>query len=497
MNPRLLKLLMALLPPLLAAGCATTSIGTRPEAPNGEQCLALYAKLDAQINAAGVRDAGYARIPGFPYLRSDRFSASFADEVRGIEDHNTFWEWVGYLRANEDEARDVELRNLGLSAQQAASLLLDLRGCGARLRNSELEDRAFREHLYQAVTPPDEYSSVARTLGLYPLALPFLRRGVAAYQQDVLSAYAQPLATPAAPLTLWQVQRSAAYADQTVDLKTRPRDRLGRIGMPWSEIVQLAQFHAPALWIETGGDYDKPGVPTLGPATPGVDTAKPTVYFQPGLTRFGGRNLLQMNYVIWFSERPPQKPGDPEAGVLDGIIWRVTLDDDGQVLMHDTIHACGCYHFGFPVQPLQRREGSEQGDAMLLPQAQVPSGRIAVRLASGTHAVRRVVALDPAQAASEARYALRPYDELLTLPAPDGKGTRSLFDPDGFIAGTERRERYWLWPSGVRNAGAMRQWGRHATAFVGKTHFDDPFLLQQMFVAPTVHSETRASAVAP
>jgi hypothetical protein len=27
----------------------------------------------------------------------------------------------------------------------------------------------------------------------------------------------------------------------------------------------------------------------------------------------------------------------------------------------------------------------------------------------------------------------------------------------------------------------MRQWGRHATAFVGRRHFDDPWLLDLYF----------------
>jgi hypothetical protein len=28
----------------------------------------------------------------------------------------------------------------------------------------------------------------------------------------------------------------------------------------------------------------------------------------------------------------------------------------------------------------------------------------------------------------------------------------------------------------------MRQWGRHAVAFVGERHFDDPFALDRLFV---------------
>ena len=34
---------------------------------------------------------------------------------------------------------------------------------------------------------------------------------------------------------------------------------------------------------------------------------------------------------------------------------------------------------------------------------------------------------------------------------------------------------------GVLGPGAMRQWGRHATAFVGRRHFDDPWLLERYF----------------
>ncbi len=44
-----------------------------------------------------------------------------------------------------------------------------------------------------------------------------------------------------------------------------------------------------------------------------------------------------------------------------------------------------------------------------------------------------------------------------------------------------RLERYWFWPMGVPEPGAMRQWGRHATAFVGRRHFDDADLSEKYF----------------
>jgi hypothetical protein len=34
---------------------------------------------------------------------------------------------------------------------------------------------------------------------------------------------------------------------------------------------------------------------------------------------------------------------------------------------------------------------------------------------------------------------------------------------------------------GITSPGAMRQWGRHPTAFVGRRHFDDARLIEQRF----------------
>jgi hypothetical protein len=73
-----------------------------------------------------------------------------------------------------------------------------------------------------------------------------------------------------------------------------------------------------------------------------------------------------------------------------------------------------------------------------------------------------------------------PDAPLRAMPLPGG-GSRSLFGPDGLVAGTERLERYVLWPMGVAEPGAMRQWGHHATAFVGERHFDDPRLFDRAF----------------
>ena len=105
------------------------------------------------------------------------------------------------------------------------------------------------------------------------------------------------------------------------------------------------------------------------------------------------------------------------------------------------------------------------------------------RASGGAHRIRdalhRGVALVRG-ADSLVRYALRPLRRAALAAALHG-GQRSAFGPDGLIAGTERRERFFFWPMGIASAGAMRQWGRQATAFVGRRHFDDADLLERRF----------------
>jgi hypothetical protein len=106
--------------------------------------------------------------------------------------------------------------------------------------------------------------------------------------------------------------------------------------------------------------------------------------------------------------------------------------------------------------------------------------RLLFRIASGTHALTGIAAL-PVDSAQGTAYALRPADDLRTLPQEGGTGRRSLYGPDGFVAGTERGERFLFWPMGIASPGAMRQWGHHATAFVGRRHFDDADLIEARF----------------
>ena len=113
---------------------------------------------------------------------------------------------------------------------------------------------------------------------------------------------------------------------------------------------------------------------------------------------------------------------------------------------------------------------------------------ITVGLPSGESVAATLVGCDP----STDLAVLRAQVNSLTVLPRAGGGTRSAFGADGLMPGTERGERYFLWPMGVESAGQMRQWGHHATAFVGRRHFDDPRLLASYFTPRPAASASRA-----
>jgi hypothetical protein len=250
------------------------------------------------------------------------------------------------------------------------------------------------------------------------------------------------------------------------------------------DLVALAEIYAPSFEIAIGGDHDRFGELRWrrGAQMPQVNAAELAVYVHPAYTRYGERLLLQLVYTIWFPERPARGAVDFLAGHLDGIIWRVTLAPDGEPLVYDSIHPCGCYHLYFPTPRARPRPAPEALEEWaFLPQSLRRVGedeRPVVRLASGTHYIEGVTLVRGPD--SLTRYVFHAYDELRSLPRLDG-GRASAFGPDGLIAGTERLERFFFWPTGVPSAGAMRQWGRHATAFVGRRHFDDADLIERRF----------------
>jgi hypothetical protein len=463
-----------LLAPLLAAACATPQT-----APQARECSEWFRDLDAQVDAARVRDVQEARIPGYPYLRVNRLLASFRETA--ARDEGALHALVERMQALDLAARGHEIANL-----EAAVPLERARECGSRLRAADLADARLRARLLERATVPDDYSTVMRVLGLYALTRwPFIA-GVREYEEGVRAAFR---AGPAARTVLRYGPPEAPPVPRPALAAMMERASANPLGIPEPQgaaLEALYAAHAPVFEIETADAYDRPGALhwRAGDGVPSVDAAEPVVYRHLAWTRYRERALLQLVYTVWFSERPPESPGDILAGKLDGVTWRVTLAPDGAPLVYDSMHPCGCFHMFLPTPralPVPAPHGGLEW--MFAPQslrAVADGERPVVSIASRTHYVGRVTLARHAGAAQ--RYAFRAYDELRSLPRPGG-GSASIFGPaDGLIAGTERPERFLFWPMGIASAGAMRQWGHHATAFVGRRHFDDADLLEKRFV---------------
>lgn len=370
--------------------------------------------------------------------------------------------------ANLPDAHRVQLPH-GLPAR--------LEGCARQWAGSVADNAPRFAEVKDALRPADNYSQWARVLGAYPLAVPFLRLGIAGWQQAATQAFSAQ----------WAPDRPSRYSAGAPPTGFSARLRrsaqiLPKLNLPADEQLQdLLQRHAPAIMVDSHSAADTVGtVRVERDGSPWVDVSQASLYVQLGSAYLLGAARLQLIYTVWFPERAAKSWLDPYAGQFDGLIWRVTLDANGNALAYDSIHPCGCFHLVFPTVDIAIADkvGGEQPAIVPLPGGPF-AAPMQLGLGSGDHQLVHVASRLPADGESRAGQTMtwRPATDLLALRGPDGQ-SHSLYRPDGLVPGSGRAERFYLWPSGVPSAGAMRVWGRHATAFVGRAHFDDPRLLE-------------------
>lgn len=477
---RALRLFPAILFPaivaaLFTAGCAWRSSTPEAAPPPARACAALFQQVDTAVAGAGNRDWGPVAIEGFPWLRANRFLASFAAE---IEDGESFESWVAHLGRLDGVARELELRNHGayIAGLDAEKLEGELERCRAVLNENLLRDPRLRAQLKQSVQVPDDYVMAWRIGGLYPLTAPFVSLGISRWHEEAARTFDTALdeLPVAGELQRWR----APYPDASSDYAPR-QDALG-IPIPRDGALrELFRHHAPVWEVDVVDDNDRIGTPVFTDRAE-VSTHRASQYHYLSYTRFGDQVLMQLNYVIWF----PSRPGtDIYAGNIDGLTWRVTLGPEGEPWLYDSIHNCGCYHMYFPAARLQLRQDlpSLGFEPPLVPQ-RAPEPPLVVRIDSGRHYIQRVYRDETSAAgalAETAMLAVEDYDRLRSLPAANGH--RNFFGSYGLVRGSERGERFILWPMGVRSPGAMRQRGHHPVAFVGRRHFDDARLIENLF----------------
>lgn len=472
----------------LLVGCASSPSMTRLPTAQAH-CMQVFIDDDAALAKAGIHDAQATPVAGHPYLRIDRLLASFTDALSSTEQRTT---WLARAAALDTQARALEHARLAVPPDQRRKD--ELQQCRAILLRALEQDQTAWSALRSAARVPDDYSTARRAFGVYVLSSKAVLQGVKRMQRSARPRLLDASAADALPTERYGPAAATAPTQSNVGAASWQRDALGIPRISATQLTQLFARHAPELAIVTASRDDLPGHINRASA-PYVDDRRATLYTQLAYTRFKDRVLPQLVYTWWFAARTARGAIDPLAGPLDGLSWRVTLDDDGAPLAYDVVHNCGCYHMFFPTPRLRTRALTEDGTEPPWIPFTVPAdwqGRLRVVLANGSH---YLTALAPRSGrASAHRYDLLAYAQLRGLD--EGERRSSLFDARGLVPGSARGERWFLWPMGVVAAGSMRQWGHQATAFVGRRHFDDARLFERYFERAASDSVVSPSASA-
>lgn len=478
---------------LMIQGC--TTLRPYPDSSLSDEdgtCQRWFENIETTLKEYDLNDPETVRINGFPYLRVNRFLASMGEWTASNE---AFAEWLEQMRQLDAAGKKLEFANLPAAAMQQLVSKMPMEGsfeqalehCGKRLNQLSLNNPEQKERLLEQTQIPDAYQSWKRIAGLYPLAryaasiaIERLHRELDASfkiplaklpQQGTLIRYTPPHSNPL-PLKHIAAMLSSAYDNP--------------LGIPLLSSLQLQQLleHFAPVWeIDTRNDTDKIGAVGLGSdKQPRIDINQATTYVAYGYAHWRGRVVLQLIYQIWLPAREKTGMLDLYGGPLDSLIWRVTLDPKGVPIAFDSIHACGCYYLIFPSLGYRAIPPKDGAEPVLSPKSITtisPGHPLLLRLQSRTHYLQQVSFVDDTSKVATRSYMFQDLVQLRSLPMPNGS-KRSLYDQDGIIDASERAERFLLWPYGIASPGAMRQWGTHAIAFIGRRHFDDPFLLENL-----------------
>lgn len=231
-----------------------------------------------------------------------------------------------------------------------------------------------------------------------------------------------------------------------------------------------------------------------------VDTTHPVVYWTHSQARVDRRRYDQFSYVAWYPSRPALSGGDVEAGKIDGVVVRVTLDRHRRPAVYEFVRACGCYHTLWVAEFVEAAARSEfgapsgehpfaiqqdtKGRSLFLPALVRDDGtqprRPLVFVDAGYHLVMAIKPSGPAETdsatAAQQTYTLEPYESLTRLPL--GNAVASMFGSDGLVHHAGRQEGFLLAPTGMLSAGQPRQLGTMKIRMDAYDQ-DDPRLLER------------------
>jgi len=483
---------------LLSTGCSTT-LRQSPLPTLSADCASATGELDALITENSHFDPAVHRIKNHPLLRSNRFLASFHGN---LSEHDAYSAWLKALNtlsidtyASEFSRIPEDKQTRWLAQHDAVDVRAALNKCSEPLISHIDHTHPFRK---EDIQPKDNYSLALRSVGLYPITSHLSQLYIDRYRSKMTTRVSHGGLQAFEKILYYQPNQPSYLSPEAIHNDMANTYASNPLGIPSPDTRTLAALfskNAPVLHIEHKTPADFIGHPVLrNNNTIFIDDSSPTVFTHTSHTRLNGDILLQLNYIFWFSERPKRSILDIYGGDLDAVIWRVTLDRKGTPILYDTIHGCGCYHLVFLPEGTKANIARIRGDKPLVFPLQDFSTLhpVELKIEGGTHYLLKVKNPDSLQGKP---YTLLPYEELLQLPSPEGR--KSLFGKHGIISQSHRLERFLLWPLGIPSAGAMRERGMHATAFIGRRHFDDPYLLEELEVSFTPSTSLLAPSALP
>lgn len=499
--------------------------------PKLVSCHHLLSDFKREVRRQQVQDAQVVTTDAIPFLAFDRFSQSVLLDVKTQKDKE---QWLTYTARLSKEQRHAEFRNLVanhsftrlFSAKAKHTFDLNqLDSCADSLtqaaKNSSLrasKKDEFWDHIRSSAPPiPSDYEPWLRILGVYPVAARFAHSSILKEQARIKAGFDTAYAreTDHSPASDRPPGEEKVITYQLLDdndnrlnhatiqqwfAEAQTTSSLNWPQLSQQQIQRLTHYYAPDIRIDTLSDDDRPG--TVGYFTtpqPEVATNRPAVYLGHSYTRFHQQILLQLHYSLWFPRRTPRRPVDPYAGPFDAILLRLTLNQQGEPLVLDSIHHCGCYHMVFNLNDaltfVETQPGTEvpiRRSVLLSETLPKDTQHLSVTLSHSEHMIKHVdwqyrqTNPDAEHLSAPAPVHLAPlaYHHLRSLPVPDSLiqtgSHKSLFDEKGWLLASERPEKSYLWPFGIPSPGMMRQWGHHATAFIGMRHFDDARMFESL-----------------
>jgi hypothetical protein len=274
----------------------------------------------------------------------------------------------------------------------------------------------------------------------------FVYRGVSIWHAEAKNSF-----SPEPPVNWRSIRyipaRKIDISSAHQSVEPTKRDALGIPVYSPAGRKALFQRYAPVWQIQFQGDYDRIGTPIwTGKGALDVNTDQPLTYTLLSFTRFEKEILTQLNYIIWFPSRPKEGNLDIYGGFLDGLNYRVTLDNNKEPLVYETIHNCGCYYKTYPTNRIQVREKIDYAEPPLIlkaPDVNPSRDFMTVSMQSRTHYVQHLYPSSRELQSATAVYSLADYGQLLSLPySKDDR--KSMFSQSSITPGSERLKRFIL-----------------------------------------------------